>query len=379
MDKFTARLLALAATAWFALTPALAEVTIGITLGTTGATASSGIPYKNVFENLPATIAGQKARYVILDDAGDPTNAVKNARKLISEEKADVLLGSSSTPTCLALVDVAVENKIAQLCFAPIVVPESKRPWVFSVPQQVPVMLGAIVTHMKAAGVKSVAYIGFSDGWGDLCWQVLQKLAGDAGMKIVAHERYNRPDTSVSAQVLKIVTARPDAVFVGAVGTPATLPHIALKERGFAGTIYHTHGVIGPDFIRVGGKNVEGAIAPSGPLIVADQLPDANPIKKVALGFFAEFAPKYPQVRNSFAGYAYDAFLLVQNAIPAALKKAAPGTPEFRQALRDALEQTKEMAGTHAVYNMSPTDHNGVDERARVLVTVENGQFKLAK
>jgi branched-chain amino acid transport system substrate-binding protein len=204
-------------------------------------------------------------------------------------------------------------------------------------------------------------------------------LAEKAGIRIVASERYARNDQSVTGQTLKLIAAKPDAVLVGGSGTPATTPHIALKERGFAGTIYHTHGVIGADFIRVGGKAVEGTVAPTGPLMVAEQLPDDNPIKKVALDFFAKLSPAYPQVKNAFSGYSYDAFLLVQAAVTPASAKAKPGSPEFRQALRDALEGGKEVVGTHAVYNMKPTDHNGVDQRARVLVRVEGGQWKLLK
>ncbi len=364
-----------------ALVPLLAQaqITVGITMGTTGPTAGAALPYKSVFLQLPETVAGQKVKYVILDDGGDATVAVKNARKLIDEDKADILLGSTSTPTCLAIVDAAVENRVPQICWAPIVVPPNKQPWIFTVPQQVPVMVNALVQHMKAHGVKTIGYIGFTDGWGDLCWQVMEKLATAAGMKMVANERYNRTDASVTAQVLKIVAARPDAVFVGSVSSPATLPHIALKERGFAGQIYHTHGIIGPDFLRVGGKSVEGAIAPSGPLIVADQLPGSNPIKKVALDFFKAYEGRYPQVRNSFSGYAYDTFLMFQAAVPGALAKARPGTPQFRQAMRDSLENIHELVGTHAIYNMSPKDHNGVDARARVLVRVENGAFKLVQ
>ena len=371
----------LAISVLLALVPFLAraQITVGITMGTTGPTAGAALPYKSVFAQLPETVAGQKVKYVILDDGGDATIAVKNARKLIDEDKADILMGSTSTPTCLAIVDAAVENKVPQICWAPIVVPQNKLPWIFTVPQQVPVMVNALVQHMKAHGVKTIGYIGFTDGWGDLCWQVMERLATAAGMKMVANERYNRTDTSVTAQVLKIVAARPDAVFVGSVSSPATLPHIALKERGFAGQIYHTHGIIGPDFLRVGGKSVEGAIAPSGPLIVADQLPSSNPIKKVSLDFFKAYEGRYPQVRNSFSGYAYDTFLLFQGAVPGALAKAKPGTPEFRQAMRDSLENIRELVGTHAVYNMSPKDHNGVDERARVLVRVENGAFKLVQ
>lgn len=356
---------------------AKAEITIGVTMGTTGPTAGIALPYKNVYARIPETAAGQKIRWVILDDASDPSVAVKNTRKLVSEDKVDLILGSTSTPTCQAMSDVAVESKVAQICWAPIVVPAEKQPWIFSVPQQLPVMVEAIIDNMKSRGVKTIGYIGFADGWGDLCLQVMQSLANQNGMKIVEAERYNRADTSVTAQVLKLTAARPDAIFIGASASPATVPHIALKERGYNGPIYHTHGIIGQDFLRVGGKAVEGAIAPSGPLIVADDLPDSNPIKKVALSFFKDYEASYPQVRNSFSGYAWDTFLLVQAAIPAAVAKAKPGTPEFRQAMRDSLESLKNVVGTHAVYNMSPKDHNGVDARARVLVRVENGGFKL--
>ena len=357
--------------------PARADIDIGIILGTTGPTASAGLPYKSVFSNLPDTVAGQKVRYIMVDDAGDPTTTVKDGRKLIGEDKVDLLIGSTSTPTCLALVDVAVESKVPQICLSPIVVPASKQPWIFTVPQQVPVMLSALVDDMKARGVKTLGYIGFADGWGDLCLQTIEKLAGEAGIKVIASERYNRADTSVTGQALKIAAANPDAVFIGATASPATLPQLALLERGYKGQIYHTHGIIGPDFLRVGGKSVEGAIAPSGPLIVADQLPDSNPIKGVSLAFFKNYEGKYPQVRNGFAGYAYDTFLLVQAAIPGALAKAAPGTPEFRQAMRDSLEAIKELVGTQAIYSMSPQDHNGVDKRARVLVRVQDGEFRL--
>lgn len=362
-----------------AATPLRAEVKIGVIASTTGPGASLGIPYRNVYSNLPGTIAGQPAKFIILDDASDPTQSVKNARKLIDEDKVDIILGPTFTPGCLAVSDAAVQSKVAQICLAPVVVPDAKRPWIFSIPQAVPVMIGGVVEHLKAKGGKTIAYIGFADGWGDLVLKALETTAGPAGIKIVAQERYNRPDTSVNAQVLKVMSTRPDAVLIGGSGTPATTPHIALKDRGYKGQIYHTHGVVGADFIRVGGKAVEGAIAPTGPLMVADQLPDANPIKKVALDFFAKLSPAYPQVRNAFSGYSYDAFLLVQAGVPAAMAKGKPGTAAFRQGLRDALEASKEVVGTHAVYNMSPTNHNGVDQRARVLVHIVGGKWSLLK
>lgn len=357
-----------------------ADVTVGVIVGATGPGASLGIPYKNTIAVLPATLGGEKVKYIVLDDGTDPTNAVKHARKLVTEEKVDVIIGSTSVPSAIAVTDVAAELKTPQVALSPVGGAAAKNPWVFSVPQPVNVMMGAVVDEMKRRGVKSVAYIGFNDSWGDLVYSGFSGRAQEEGIKIVANERYARLDTSVSGQVLKVMATRPDAVVVGGSGTPGALPQMTLVERGYRGSIYHNHGIINKDFIRVGGKSIEGAIAPTGPVMVAEQLPDSNPIKKVALEFIKAYEEKYGAgSRNAFAAYTYDAYLLINNAVPTALKKAKPGTAEFRQALRDALEGTKELVGTHAVYNMTPADHGGVDQRARVLVRVADGDWHLLR
>jgi branched-chain amino acid transport system substrate-binding protein len=358
---------------------ATADITIGVTLGATGPGASIGTPNKNVFAFLPTTIAGEKVRYIIYDDATDPTNAVKNVRRLITEDNVDVIIGSSSTPTVLAAANVAAELKTPQIACAPAAAANSN-PWLFDTAQPTTIMMQAVVEHMKAHGVKTIAFIGFSDAWGDLVYSGFAPQAEAAGMKIVANERYARTDTTVTGQVAKIISLHPDAVVVGGSATPGALPHMTLVERGYKGPIYHSHGVVNKDFLRVGGKSVEGAIAPVGPVMVAEQLPDSNPIKGVALEFLKKYEGTYGAgSRNGFAPSSYDAFLLISHAVPVALKKAKPGTPEFRQALRDALENTKNVVGSFAVYNMTPTDHFGVDSRARVLVTVKDGEWKLLR
>ena len=369
---------ALAAFAAISLSGAVqAQITIGATITATGTNASIGIPGKNAIEIMPSSIAGVPVKFVVLDDGGDPSQAVKNMRKLAQEDRADVVLGSSSTPTCLALADTAQETKTAHLCLAPISV---RNPWVFFTPQPVPLMVEGLVEHMKANGVKSVGFIGFSDGWGDLNYESFVKLAGPAGIKVAAAERYARTDTSVTAQVLKLVAASPDAIFIGAASTPAALPQAALIERGFKGRIYHTHGVLNRDFLRVGGKAVEGIIAPAGPIVVSNQLPDSNPVKKEALDFTRLYEAKFGAGSlNPFAGHAWDAYLILKEAIPVALKKAKPGTVEFRSALRDAIEGVQNVVATQGVFSMSPSNHNGFDGRARVLVRVENGAFKLVQ
>lgn len=375
--KKTLFALALAAAIPFA---AQADVKVGIIVGATGPGASLGIPYKNTFSVVPETLGGEPVQYIIVDDATDTTTAVKLARKLIQEDKVDLIIGSSSVPTAIAVAEVASELKTPQISLSPTPIKAQDNPWSYSVPQPISIMMGSQVEHMKKNGIKTVGFLGFADSWGELVLTGLKATTKDAGIEIVAEERYGRIDTSVSGQVLKLIAAKPDAVVLGGSGTPGALPQVALRERGYKGPIYHNHGVINKDFLRVGGKALEDAYAPTGPVMVAEQLPDTNPIKKVALEFTQAYEGKFGEgSRNAFAAYSWDAYLLADDAIKRALKDAKPGTQEFRKAVRDALENGEEIVGTHGVYNMSATDHTGVDQRASALVQVKDGNWKLVE
>jgi branched-chain amino acid transport system substrate-binding protein len=363
---------------------ALADISVGFTLSATGGAASLGIPEKNSVELLPTTIAGQKVSYIVLDDASDTTNAVKNTRKLITENGVDVIIGSTVTPNSLAMLDVVGEAETPMISLsasAAIVNPqEGKRKWAFKTPQNDSLMAEAISEHMKARGLKTMAYIGFNDPYGENWRKEIGQAAEEAGIKIIADERYNRSDTSVTGQVLKVLAAKPEAVLIGASGTPAALPQLELAKRGYKGAIYQTHGVANADFLRVGGKDVNGAILPVGPMLVYEQLPDENPIKKVAQDYVSKYEAKYGAgSRSTFGGHLWDAYLLLDRAVPEALKNGQPGTREFRTALRAALENVKDLVGIHGVFNMSPTDHSGLDSRARVMVRIENGKWVMLK
>jgi branched-chain amino acid transport system substrate-binding protein len=360
---------------------AQADINVGVTVSATGPAASLGIPEKNTIALMPKTIAGQKINYIVLDDASDTTAAVSNTRKFITENKVDIILGSTVTPNSLAMIDVVAESQtpmISMAASARIVEPmDPKRRWVFKTPQNDIMMSLAIAEHMAAAGVKTVGFIGFSDAYGEGWYQEFVKAAELKKLKVVANERYGRSDTSVTGQTLKIMAAKPDAVLVAGSGTPAALPQKSLKERGYTGKMYQTHGVANADFLRVGGKDVEGTFLPAGPVLVADQLPASNPVKKSALAYVAAYeAANGKGSTSTFGAHAWDTGLLMAAAVPVALKKAQPGTPEFRSALRDALEQVKELPGAHGVFNMTANDHLGLDQRARVMVKIENGAWK---
>jgi len=359
-------------------TAAQADLTVGVILSTTGPGASLGIPERNTVSLLPREIAGQPVKYLVLDDASDSTAAAKNARKLVSENQVDLLIGSTTVPTSAAVAQIAKESHTAQIALAPYAPAPGEQQWIFTIAQTNALMAEALIEHMKQSGVKTLAYIGYNDVWGEDWHKVLSQLAPAAGITLVRDERFNRTDSSVSGQALKVMASKPDAVLIGATGTPAALPNTELRRLGYKGTIYHTHGAANSAFLRIGDKALNGAILPVGPVVVWDKLPDSHPSKAIA----SDYAQRYEAEHGAgslspFGAYLFDAMRLVENAVPVALKSAQPGSAEFRQHLRDQLEQTREVAGTHGVYSLSPSDHFGHDQRARALVTVQDQQWVL--
>jgi branched-chain amino acid transport system substrate-binding protein len=357
-----------------------ADVTIGISMSQTGPSASLGIPQKNSLPFWPEKIGNEKLRVVVLDDASDPTTATKNARKFVSEEKVDIILGSSSVAPSIAMSEVAAEGKTVQIAFSPIELPKGKGEWTYRIAQPVGLMATSIVQRMRADKIKTVGFIGFADAYGETWLKEFTLRAESAGIQIVGVERYARADTSVMGQAIKLVAAKPQAVFIAGAGTAAALPQTTLRERGFTGPIYQTHGAATKDLIRVGGKAVEGTVLTAGPVLVAEQLEKGNPVKGPATDYVTRYEKQYgPDSRTQFGAHAYDAQLVLQRIVPVALKKAKPGTPEFRQALKDALESERDIVISHGVLNYSATDHYGFDQRGVAVVKVENGKWVLQK
>ena len=382
MKKPRALVAALAALlgATFAAGSALADITIGVSIPLTGPTSALGIPSKNGIELWPKTVAGEKLHVIILDDATDPTVGVKNARRFVTEDKVDLILGSAATPIAIAMSDVAAEAHTVQLTLSPIVLPEGKGAWSFRLPQSTAVMAAPIVAHWKKIGVKTFGFLGYADAYGESWLKDITAQAEKAGIKSVDVERFARSDTGVTGQALKLVAANPDAILVVASGSGAAMPHRGLVERGYARSkIYQTHGAASLDLIRVGGKDVEGSFIVSGPAVVADLLPDSNPSKALGMKFIAEYDKVYgPHTANQFAAHAFDAYLVLQRIVPEALKKARPGTPEFRAALKEALETVGPIPVSQGVLHYTATDHFGYPADTGVLLTIANGAWKLA-
>jgi branched-chain amino acid transport system substrate-binding protein len=356
------------------------EIVIGITVTTTGPAAALGIPERNSLEFVAKEIGGVPIKVIVLDDGGDPTNATTNARRFVTESKADVIMGSSTTPATVAVANVANEAAIPHFGLAPFPITPERAKWSVAMPQPIPIMGKVIYEHMKKNNVKTVGYIGYSDSYGDLWFNDFKAQGVPMGMTVATEERFARPDTSVAGQVLKLVAANPDAILIGASGTAAALPQSTLRERGYKGLIYQTHGAASMDFIRIAGPAAEGVFMASGPVMVPEDQPDNALTKKPGLALNTAYEAKHgANSRSQFAGHSYDAFLVLERIIPVALKKGKPGTPEFREGLRQALLTERDIAASQGVYNFTEKDRYGLDDRSRVLLTVKNGKYVMVK
>ncbi|MET0733005.1 MAG: ABC transporter substrate-binding protein [Casimicrobiaceae bacterium] len=362
-------------------TAASAQIKIGLMVSATGPTSAIGIPQKNTGDILPKKIGDATIEYISLEDGGDTTRAVQNVKKLVQENNIDALIGPSTTPNAFAILDVIAENKVPMMATvgtSAVVEPlDAKKRWVFKTTQNDDLIAAALLKHMAKNGVKTIGFIGFNDPYGDNWLKVFTALGEKAGVKVVATERFNRTDQSVTGQTLKMISAKPDAMLIAAVGGPAVLPQATLRDQGYKGPIYQTHAVATEDFIKLGKEKVEGTILAAGPMLVIDEIADSNPTKKIAQNYIAQYQKQFGSVPATFGANTWDAGLLLERAIPVALKVAKPGTEAFRVALRDALEKEREVVGCQGVFNMSADNHNGMDERARVLVTVKDGKFRL--
>jgi branched-chain amino acid transport system substrate-binding protein len=359
-----------------------AQVKIGVVVSATGPAASLGIPEKNTVGLCPKTIGGKDVDYIVLDDATDTTNAVQVTKKLIGENQVDAIIGTSTTPATLAMIDVVADSETPTISLASsirIIDPmDAKKAWMFKTPQTDVMMAGAILEHMSNTGVRTIGYVGFNDALGEAFFAEVDRAAKLRNLALVASERYSSKDTSVVGQTLKLIAAKPDAIVIGASGTPAALPARTLVEHGYKGKLYFNHGVANNDFLRVGGKDVEGGFVPASPVIVAAQLPDSHTSKKMAQEYVKIYESTFGAgTASAFGSYTWDACLELANAIPQALKSAQPGTKEFRRALRDALENIKELSVTNGAVNMTKTDHLGLDRRARVMVQIKDGKWVL--
>lgn len=358
-----------------------AEIKVGVALSTTGPAATIGISSRNAVEMWPQTLGGEPVKYVILDDASDPSSTVRNFSRFINEDKVDVIVGPNITAGALAALDLIAESETptVTLVGSGVVVnppDDPKKRWVFKMAATDALMADTLTQYMATHGVKTVGFIGFADSYGESWLKEFKRSAAKHNIQIVGIERFNRTDASVTGPVLKLMGLKPDAILVAGSGTPSVLPQKTLKQRNYKGQVYQTHGIATPEFLKVGGKDVEGTIFPTQPVVVAQTLPEDHPVRAAAVAFTQAYNGKYGEnTVTQFAGDASGAYPVLNAAVQRALQKGSPGTREFRTALRDELEKTKDVVMPNGIVNSSPQDHVGLDVRSAVMGVIKNNQF----
>ncbi len=361
---------------------ASAEVKVGIVQSLSGSASAQGISLVQAAKlAIPDVIGDEKVAIIVLDDATDPAIATRNAKKLIEEENVDVIYGASITPSSIAVAQVATAAGVPLVANAPVNLGGDRNTLIFNVPPPPVKWIIPAVEDMRRRGVKTVGFLGFSDAWGDISFDALKAHAEKGGYKIVADERYARADTSVTGQVLRLMAAKPDAIFLGVAGTPGVLGNVSIVERGYRGPIYNGVGIFNQTFVTLGGARLEGIYATIGAVGLGQKLPDSDARKPVVMDFIKKYEAKYGSgTADALTGFGYDAGLVTAKAIEAALKSGAKsGTPKFRQAIADGMRSFKDFAGVHSIYNFSdPSWPWGVGDDAAFLVKIEKGKWEPA-
>lgn len=357
-----------------------AQIKVGVVVSATGPAASIGIPEKQVVDLMPRQVAGKKVEFIVMDDATDTNQAVKAVRKLMADERVDVVIGSSASAPSIAMVDVAAELKTPLISMASssrITSPvDEKRKWAYKVVMDESLMIEATLSHLAAGKVKKLGLVATTDAYGDIWVSEVNRLRGKYGIELAGQERFASSDVTVLAQVAKVLAAKPEAVLIAAAGTPAALPHKTLRERGFKGLIFQTFGATAPEVTKIGGKDMAGALVASTPGFVPSQMAKDDPVKLVTDDLNKRYeAANGAGTWSPYAGNAWSAWMLLEGALTRALKQHQPGTPAFRAAIRDEIEKTKDLATPAGYITMGPSDHMGFDMRSTAVFELRNGAW----
>ena len=359
-----------------------AQIKVGVIVSATGPAAALGMPQQKMASLFPTVVAGQEVKYIVMDDASDSNQAAKAARKLTSEDNVDVIVGPSVNATAFAVLEVAAETKTPMITMAPgsgLTSPvDTKRQWVFKGVMDEKIMAEATIRVLAKMGVKSLGVMASSESYGESWVTALPIYAAEHGITVQKPERFGLADVAATGQTIRLISGKPDAVLIAGISTTAAMPHKALKERGYAGPIFQTYGSLNNEFLKVGGRDVEGTVmAASSKFLLLNELPDADPVKQRMVRVVKPYEAAFG--RGSAVSYIMsldDARQIAAYGIEKAVQeKKKPGTTEFRKAVRDAIENSKNLQLSQSSLSFSPTNHTNIDRDSVTLLTVKSGTW----
>ncbi|MCB2040036.1 MAG: ABC transporter substrate-binding protein [Rhodoferax sp.] len=365
----------------FSSTTALAQepVRIGAFLSATGPAAFLGDPELKTLElyvdrlNAAGGVLGRKLQLVAYDDAGDAEKARTFAKRLLEQDKVDIIVGGSTTGTTMAAVPMVEAAGMPFISLAgAVVIVEPVKKWVFKTPHTDRMACEKIFADMKARNMTKVALIAGTGGFDKSMRAECLKVVGSYGVEVVADETYGANDTDMTTQLTKIKGSNAQAVLNAGFGQGPAIVTRNFRQVGLTLPLYQSHGVASREYIKLSGPAAEGVRLPAAALLVADLLAADDPQKPVVVGYRKAYEEKFKSDISTFGGHAYDGLMLAVNAI-----KAAGSTDKAK--VRDALEATKGYIGTGGIVNMSAKDHMGLDLSAFRMLEVRNGDWTLVK
>ncbi|MFP3998820.1 MAG: ABC transporter substrate-binding protein [Desulfobacterales bacterium] len=351
---------------------------IGGVFSVTGPASFLGDPEKKSMElaideiNESGGVDGRKLEAEIYDTEGDPSKTVTSVTKLINKDRATAIIGPSLTPTTLAVVPMVERAKLPFVsCAAGNKIVEPVKPWVFKTAQSDIQAVASIYEHIKQRDIKKVAIITVANAFGESGKEQLIEQASDFGLTVVRSESFGAGDSDMTAQLTKIRREDPGAIICWGTNPGPAVVAKNVKQLELEIPLYQSHGVASPKFIELAEDAAEGIFLPTGKILVAEQLPEDDPQKKVLSRYIEAYESRYDETVSGFGGYAYDAIYL--------LAEAMKGTDGDKEKIRENLENISDHAGISGVFNFSKTDHNGLDPSAFVMVRIKDGKWELVE
>jgi branched-chain amino acid transport system substrate-binding protein len=365
---------------WLAAAHAQEPIRIGSFLATTGGAAFLGDPEQKTLEmyveklNAAGGVLGRKLVLIAYDSAGDAEKARTFAKRLIEQDKVDVIVGGSTTGETMAVVPLVEQAGIPFISLAgAVVIIEPVKKWVFKTPHTDRMACEKIFVDMKARGATRVGLISGAGGFDKSMRAECVKVAKNHGVEIVADETYGAADTDMTAQLTKIrQNAQVQAVLNAGFGQGPAIVTKNYRQIGMTLPLYQSHGVASKEYIKLAGEAAEGVRLPAAALLVADKLADSDPQKLVVAHYTREYQARFKSDVSTFGGHAYDGLMLAVEAI-----RKAGSTDKAK--VRDALENLKGYVGTGGIVNLSATDHMGLDLSAFRMLEVRKGDWALVK
>jgi branched-chain amino acid transport system substrate-binding protein len=355
--------------------PSGAPIKIGAIFAVTGPASNLGAPEEKTARmladqiNASGGLLGRPVQIIVKDSGASSEKAISFAKQLIDEDNVVAIVGPTTSGESMAIKDLCQKSGVPLVsCAAAETIVNPLAKYVFKSPQKDNYVVEWIYRTMNDLGISKIGVIASNTGFGNGGKAQLEKYAQAYGIAIAVSEVYDSSATDLTALLTKVNAAGVQAVVNWSIEPAQAIVAKNMRQLKMAQRLFQSHGFGNIKYVEAAGEAAEGIIFPCGRLLIADQLPDSNPQKKLLVAYASGYKALYKEDASTFGGHAYDAI----TALTAAIERAKSTDADKIVA---ALEALKGFSGTAGVFNFSDEDHNGLAMDSIVMLTVKNGKF----